>query len=71
MGQYCHCWRRAPRRIFGHMANVLTLLVLAWLVLVPAVLLVVVANRCGPGLLPPPVDRRVPICHHYGGQQIR
>jgi hypothetical protein len=53
------------------MADVLTLLVLAWLVLAPAVLLVVVANRCGSDLRPAPVDRRVPICHHYGGQQIR
>lgn len=53
------------------MANALTLLVLAGLLLTPAVLLVVIANRCTSGLRPDTADRRGPVCHHYGGQQIR
>jgi hypothetical protein len=53
------------------MANALTLLVLAGMLLAPAVLLVAIASRCTSKLRPDTADRRQPVCHHYGGQRIR
>jgi hypothetical protein len=53
------------------MANALTLLILAGMLLAPAILLVAIANRCTSQGHPDTTGRRRPACHHYGGQQIR